>query len=317
MIAVEYKDLKKLDLGKLLTIADTVDGSLNIFENGRVLATPHGLMYEKNPSPTGEPVVEQPIQEPATVVSGAGELDERPPSRWMSSRRVNGEFAPPPGQPRDWHGKWLAKGGVGGAPGPIEADRGTPTPNMAMEDAAKLYNVDAEYLTAGQGHYDQERAAKVYHAIGFDGPPTVVSPEELNAAIAASPHGELWRVVTTPAMAEQYRSGPMFVGQGYSGTGTYAMHGTRDEFDQFKHGTEFEQVENPGELHMALAPDAAVMTSSESDLQDYRDAHQQYGLICHDPGATAAAEGYDAIRIVGPHPDYFLILNRTKVIVSS
>jgi hypothetical protein len=46
MDAISWEELDGLDLGALLRLAETAEGSLYVYEHGRVLYTPDGPQYE-------------------------------------------------------------------------------------------------------------------------------------------------------------------------------------------------------------------------------------------------------------------------------
>jgi len=71
--------------------------------------------------------------------------------------------------------------------------------------------------------------AEIRRRQGFDGPPTVVSQADFDAAVKRGDVQETWRAfhsspyssITTEEMADQYRAGDLYAGTGINGNGTY------------------------------------------------------------------------------------------------
>jgi hypothetical protein len=190
------------------------------------------------------------------------------------------------------------------------SDEATPT----VEQLADIYNEtdDKGFVRRAMA----ARAEKVFDALDYDDAPRVVTREELDEIARDSPVGLLHRVVDTEAQAEQFRTGKNFVGEGFFGSGTYTYAGTDEQFDRFAENFGGRHTDI-GKIHMALEPDARILQSGPSSLEEYSDRHAALGEIAKDPGALAAAQGYDAINIHAGTEGYVLVLNRDKVIVAT
>jgi hypothetical protein len=206
--------------------------------------------------------------------------------------------------------------------------------SLALESLRDSFNPQDEML------------AEIYRRRGFDGPPRVVSEAEMDELVETGEVIEVWRGIErhqdrvtgewtdARTLAEQYRTGPYFAGQGIRGNGTYT---TTD-----RHRAEVGYSEPGGLLRIGLAADARIVTYREfTDLvADYTDPSERFkrhwlygsqsdemlqratreeivGWVLHDEGRLAAAMGIDAIKVDrgagGGH--YFVILNRTATVV--
>lgn len=178
----------------------------------------------------------------------------------------------------------------------------------SADDLAAMYNAyPPRQMHAG---HDAERSTPVFHELGYDGPPTVVSHDEFEAAAKASKTGVLYRHVETPEQAEAFRTGPLFVGEGYTGTGTYTLSGSQQDIDRYMPPARYK-----GQLRMTLAPDAKIKEVGHPGIPEGDPAIDRLGRMGMDPGASYAALGYDAIRIHSVPNDVVLIMNRKKVVV--
>lgn len=158
---------------------------------------------------------------------------------------------------------------------------------------------------------------------GFDGLPQVITKQEIDKYAAAGER-ELFRGLdsygikgkTGEDLAEQFRSGDMYVGTGLFGNGIYVAYG-KDKFDA--EGYMGIGVEG-SMLRMTLKPEAKVTSIQELRLLQKQDlvvrAHPEY---LTDLGRYAAFRGYDVID-VGADPneaEYMVVLNRTVLRVQS
>ena len=184
-----------------------------------------------------------------------------------------------------------------------------------------------------RGHYHDELSqddndrndpylADIIRQQGFDGLPESVSAEEYQALVDAGKIVPLFRGIDgekSVQHVEQYRSGPLFVGEGIIGNGTYAAR-DRDRALKYASGPE-------GVLELGIRADAHTVDLYElldmtTDWRkkmrkvhlDYSDDDPEPYVVDHlfsDPGRLAAMLGYDAISDGG----IFVILNRTATVV--
>lgn len=99
---------------------------------------------------------------------------------------------------------------------------------------------------------------------GFDGPPTVVSAAEFDAAVKRGEVQETWRALsTTPyspitpdEMVQQYRSGEFYPGTGINGNGTYVGLRQRDLY-----------IYGPTMMRIGLRKDAKVISADDLDAE--------------------------------------------------
>lgn len=196
--------------------------------------------------------------------------------------------------------------------------------------APSLYEVASG--TAPEG--DRALGA-IWQRQGFDGPPRVVSTQEMEQAVGTG-WMSLWRAVnevdlglTTYRSAEQiaelYRTGTARPGLGGAGNGTYfAPDRAKDNMQYYGEAV----------IHAALSPDARTIGLSE--LQDLMAADGitsdlLYGddstwtpreRVLADAGRYAALRGYDAVlhwwsARDKEQPHEIIVLNRTAVIVEA
>jgi hypothetical protein len=187
--------------------------------------------------------------------------------------------------------------------------------------------------------------AEIYRRQGFDGPPQVVSEPEMDDLVARGEVIEVWRGIerhqhpdgswsSARELAEQYRTGPYFAGQGVRGNGTYT---TTD-----KNRATVGYSEAGGLLRIGIAADARI--ADVRDVQDmaaeYSNASEDFRRGWHqgdenidtlldrvtpeqieawiliDEGRLAAARGIDVIKIDRKGTgDVYIILNRTATVV--
>jgi len=202
-------------------------------------------------------------------------------------------------------------------------------PDVDDEITEKIVEV---YETTEGTH--QQKADAVYQYLGYKGKPKVVEWEDLGKHVDESPAGEMRRVVretkdkTNPItgveetfskeeIAEQFRTGQAFTGEGLSGTGTYTYEGTAGAFDEYAMSRKgkWETVE------MTLAPDAKIMTLTDETERALKKKYKDlYPDGPTDIGLILASKGFDAIRLVDLDDEFgnvmMIILNRSKVIVS-
>lgn len=169
--------------------------------------------------------------------------------------------------------------------------------------------------------------------IGFDGPPTVVSKKEMDAAVAAGAR-EMWRGVAERRFADTLRGGDMRYGTGLFGSGIYTAWGPQAASEASTYG--------PTIVRMALSPDAKVADGKELERQmhdegfskiaggespeDYRKRFQaEVDVQYRNLGRYAMLNGYDAV-VWGKETAYSraaasagiaLLLNRSAWLVES
>lgn len=201
--------------------------------------------------------------------------------------------------------------------------------------------VDAIYEAAGPYSRGDMALAAIWKEQGFDGKPTVVSPDEFDAARGDSP--VLYRGIDrggasappgqAEAWAEQFRTGDAFVGRGAYGNGTYVST-SQDVADRAAQ-------EGGAVVKMALREDARVVDYDDM-YPKFREWDAQWqqrveaagpeqraaleaqrskeSTVIGDVGRHAAVLGYQAVRIPGDAPDaadVVLIQDRTALIVEA
>ncbi|MBF6182110.1 hypothetical protein [Nocardia otitidiscaviarum] len=190
---------------------------------------------------------------------------------------------------------------------------------------------------AGYGTNHGGRAlGEVNRRQGFDGPPTLVSREELDQIVAAG-GVELFRGVSDPRFVAEFKSGSYFPGTGQYGEGTYATPDVGMALRYADHRSETL-------LRMALKPDAKVvdyldlyheqqaeLRSISEKMEELRrgerphdasereeELESRYWQV-YDRGKFAAIKGYDAFSVGGTEEagvrQEWIILNRTALAV--
>lgn len=192
---------------------------------------------------------------------------------------------------------------------------------------------------------EDEMLAEIYRRQGFDGPPRVVTAGEMDELVSRGEVIEVWRGIErhqdphtgewtdARTLAELYRTGPYFAGQGVRGNGTYTSTD--------RHRAEVGYSEAGGLLRIGLAADARIVTYREftEELNPYTDPSERFkrhwlmgkqdesildqatqeeiaAWVLHDEGRLAAARGIDAIKVDrGGVGDVYVILNRTATVV--
>lgn len=198
----------------------------------------------------------------------------------------------------------------------------------------------AGLVRPGDWHYNPARRPQVLAQIarlhGFDAPPQVGSPAEVDDAVRGG-GVELWRGVSGASASKvlrDFRTGSYVPGVGTGGhrygEGYYfsTARDTGEGYAAQDGGT------GGGLLRAALLPDAKVI-----DWEDLSDTTERLrhgspvegidpalGWAMADPGILAAALGYDAIRVRGredgvhmeaPFPDQYIVVNRRAVLAQA
>ena len=175
------------------------------------------------------------------------------------------------------------------------------------------------------GTNDAERARSAFTQLGYDAKPQVV--DDLTPHLSASPTDQLNRAVTevydgatqtlrtAEEIAEEFRTGEMFWGEGLSGSGVYTIEGSEELLTEYLSG----RLANLGRavesgnatiLRMTAKPDARVLTATRRELQELVD---RTGIV--DEMVAAASEGYDIVRVVKGDNIEVVVLNRGAMIV--
>lgn len=149
---------------------------------------------------------------------------------------------------------------------------------------------------------------------GTDRPPRIVSHGQLTRLIAGGAL-EVWRGVAgvdADQHAEALRAGPLHMGLGIYGNGLYF---TRTEQDAVRFAGPAGVVVRAALLAEARVIDWADLEALMKDTADRLTEAQRRRLavLLADPGRSAAAMGYDAVRL--PNGDV-LVVNRTAVVVA-
>lgn len=180
---------------------------------------------------------------------------------------------------------------------------------------------------------------------GFDGPPEVVSRADMDRMVATGEVIETWRGLTGTAvgamgnyqhmsaaeMAEAYRTGDFYVGQGNYGNGTYVAI-DRDYAEGL-----LRRNDAGGLLRIGLRSDARIIDykdiepismAYDDDRVDWVDGARggrnlspaemvelAPNYLWVDDGRLAAAMGYDAIKVRRSSGAFYIILNRTATVV--
>ena len=154
-------------------------------------------------------------------------------------------------------------------------------------------------------------------AQGFDGLPHIVSKQEMDNYIASGEQ-ELFRGLdsygvqgkTGEDLAQQFRSGDMYVGKGIFGNGIYVAYSS-DKYD----AQEYSGVEIEGAIvRLSLKKDAKVISYDKLLEKKNKDVLKAY-IELEDPGHYAAFKGYDVIDVGATknRPKYMVVLNRTAL----
>ena len=193
----------------------------------------------------------------------------------------------------------------------------------------RLIEERARYETA-ETYGDHVLGEIVHHQTGFGKAAVIVSPQQLDAAIAAG-WRQLWRGQSDsffdekPALqvTEAARTGPWLLGEGNYGNGFYASErrATAEEYRQgwinrddnkwgpaplYEWQGEFHEGNRGGMLRMALDPSAKVgeWTEMQAGHDRYialvrRESSAEAADIVSDFGRYAALLGYDAVFVPG------------------
>jgi hypothetical protein len=147
-----------------------------------------------------------------------------------------------------------------------------------------------------------------------------------------SPAGELRRVVSSASrydeatdslvvvepseVADSFRRGKHFIGDGSRGRGTYTIEGTAAEFESYAARAIPRAAEHGEVLEMTLASDARIYEMADW-VRDSLKLETEYAYLGFgdDAHAILASLGYDAVRYPTTKETMLVVLNRSKVIV--
>jgi hypothetical protein len=190
-----------------------------------------------------------------------------------------------------------------------------PTPD-ALDDVTETPNRgELESIFNAVDGDEKEKALAVYEALGYNELPTLVdSIDAVQDAADLGPTDVLHRVVAEDEFATQYLTGNHFIGDGISGTGTYTVEGTQEQFEEYiSRALPFSA--GGKQLNMTMAPDAKVYTATSRDLRKLSDEFIGSPFE-NDPSLILASQGYDAVRLERTSETFVIVLNRSKVIAS-
>lgn len=153
-------------------------------------------------------------------------------------------------------------------------------------------------------------------AQGFDGLPQVITKQEMDEYVASGER-ELFRGLdsygikgkTGEDLAQQFRSGDMYVGKGIFGNGIYVAYGA-DKYDAQEYaGVGLERAI----VRISLNKSAKVI--SYNKLLEEQEDFLNTCFELEDPGHYATFKGYDVIDVgaTRDRPKYMVVLNRTAL----
>lgn len=171
------------------------------------------------------------------------------------------------------------------------------------------------------------RLAEVWKRQGFNAKPEVLSPEEF--AKLGRDHRRIYRGITADEprqaaeWADQFRHGDdPYPGAGLYGNGTYV---STDKDTAHLYATAQRTSDNGVVLEMALRPDAKVWDMANPQHQAEMSQwlrrmessnSRSAGALGYDQGVVVSAMGYDAIRVPKGSETYYVVLNRSAVIIN-
>ena len=247
--------------------------------------------------------------------------------------------------PRDGRGRFRDKAGWAGA----VADRLSGLwPGRVRGGTVEVSDLGPQAQDGLRGLFrpDDPMLAEIYRRQGFDGPPVVVTESDMDSLVARGEVIEVWRGIerhqrddgswsSADELAEQYRTGPYFAGQGVRGNGTYTTTDRhRAEVGYSEGGGSLLRIGIAADAHIVDWPEvdaeAAAYTSLSDDfrrgwhtgdenidtLLDRVTSQQVEAWVLVDDGRYAASRGIDAIRLTrGGGQTYYIVLNRTATVV--
>ena len=196
-----------------------------------------------------------------------------------------------------------------------------PPSGASLEAASRVYQEGGD-----------EGTEALFNYLGFSRQPRVVEADELARLVDESPAGEMRRVVSSATrydeatqrtvtvepdeVADGFRRGRDFIGDGAYGRGTYTVEGTAAEFESYVMRTIPNAAQHGSVLEMTLAKDARIYEFVGDHWKAGKKLLDEYAhLGFDDPHQLLAALGYDAVRYARTTESFMVVLNRGKVIV--
>lgn len=236
----------------------------------------------------------------------AGELEQftGQDSEWDKAISFLTKKAFDPNQPRDENGRWSESESAGAITLDAldkEIDRGPPGAHSALKAVIRLNGFDAKPEVV-QSDADLT-GIKVYRGVHSDD------------------------FTTGQEMADQFKDGDMYVGEGIFGNGVY-FAAERSLASKYAYGIDGSLGEQGAIITGALKEDAKILTIPQDDavaemdlmqqLSDNipRDIYANHVVGRADPSLIAALNGYDAIHIpkatggTGGYLEQYIVLNR-------
>jgi hypothetical protein len=183
--------------------------------------------------------------------------------------------------PRDQAGRFRDKAGAWAGRVADQMSRGLWTGRVRRDDALIDVSDLGPQALESLRHpfaYGDPMLAEIYRRQGFDGPPRVVSREEMDRLVADGEVVEVWRGVEGTAemvsdnsgsrtirtsgaeLAERYRTGPYYAGKGARGNGTYTTTDRALAENAYSEG-------GSSLLRIGLATDARVVDWKEFETE--------------------------------------------------
>ena len=180
--------------------------------------------------------------------------------------------------------------------------------------------IDKEIEKGPPGAHQALKA--VIRLSGYDAAPQVVASEAELTGIKMYRGVHSDDFTTGKEMAEQFKTGELYVGEGIFGNGTYFATDL-SLASKYAYGVDGSLGEQGAMITGALSSDAKVLEMSQEDdaadmklMQDLsdnvpRDIFANHVVGRSDPSLLAALNGYDAIHISdAKNGDQYIILNR-------
>lgn len=208
---------------------------------------------------------------------------------------------------------------------PVSPAAAITTPPTVAEDA--LEEAARVFQEAGD-----DGTEALFDHLGFSAQPRVVEADDLARLVDESPAGEMrrvvsstdrknpttgrWETVEPDEVAETFRRGKNFVGDGAHGRGTYTVEGTAEAFEEYALRTIPHTVQRGEVLEMTLAKEARIYEFVGDPYKAGTKLLDEYAhLGFTEPHQLLASLGYDAVRYTRTEEAFMVILNRSKVIV--
>tara|TARA_R110002051_G_C8345159_1_gene439063 strand:- start:78 stop:488 length:411 start_codon:yes stop_codon:yes gene_type:complete len=119
-------------------------------------------------------------------------------------------------------------------------------------------------------------------------------------------------------VADLFRRGKNFIGDGVYGRGTYTVEGTAAEFEAYASRVIPNAYAQGEVLEMTLLPEARIYEFVSDARKEGLKLLEEYAHLGFDePHQVLAALGYDAVRYIRTTESFVVVLNRTKVVVGA